>query len=162
MFLNRQTVSVSAASYLPGSRCYSSTCRRWEEAFDCSSKSFSFSLSAWHSLSICIFIRVPFSCPPPSSRPLIFHCHPSLMLLPRLSPPGGWQHGRPSQQVLCHSSGPEAQARGHPGPGLHGAGAAHPVLQVNSLQAHQDHLLQGRSFRRPVQTGQRLLLFFFH
>lgn len=67
--------------------------------------------------------------------------------------PGGGQYGRPSQQILCHRAGPKTQAGGHSGSCLNGAGITHPVLQVNPLQAHQDHFLQGWSFRGPVQTG---------
>lgn len=70
---------------------------------------------------------------------------------------GGWQHGCSSQQILCHCACPKTQTRGHPGFGLYGARAAHPVLQVNPLQADQDHFLQRWSFRRPVQTGLLLL-----
>lgn len=66
----------------------------------------------------------------------------NLSLLP--SPTGCRQHGCSSQPVLCHGEGPAAPAGDHPGPGLHGQGAAHPVLQINTVQAHPDHLLQGR------------------
>lgn len=58
---------------------------------------------------------------------------------------GGGQHGRPPQQVLCDGASPEAQTGSHPGLGLHGARALDPVLQIDPLQANQDHLLQGRS-----------------
>ena len=67
--------------------------------------------------------------------------------------PGGRQYGRPPQQVLRYGPGPEAQAGGDPGPLLHGARAPDPVLQVDPLQAHQDHLLPGRGVRGTVQTG---------
>lgn len=80
-------------------------------------------------------------------------------LIPPLSLSGGWKYGCPPQQVLRHCTGPEAQAGGHSGSGIHGAGAAHPVLQVDPLQAHQDHFLQGWSFRRPVQTGVLIIFF---
>ncbi|CAF88440.1 unnamed protein product, partial [Tetraodon nigroviridis] len=53
-----------------------------------------------------------------------------------------------------HRACPEATSGGDPGPGLHGAGAPDPVLQIHALQAHQDHLLQGRRVRGPVQTGR--------
>lgn len=69
------------------------------------------------------------------------HRHPAISLslnpaAPPLSFPGGREYGCPPQQVLCHCAGPEAQAGGHPGLGLHGAGIANSVLQVNPLQAH--------------------------
>lgn len=66
---------------------------------------------------------------------------------------GGRQYGRPPLQVLCYSTGPEAQTGDHPGFGLDGARALDPVLQVHPLQANQDHFLQGRRVRGPVQTG---------
>lgn len=66
---------------------------------------------------------------------------------------GGRQHGCPPQQILCHCAGPKTQAGGHSGSCLNGAGITHSVLQVNPLQAHQDHFLQRWSFRGPVQTG---------
>lgn len=66
---------------------------------------------------------------------------------------GGGQHGCSPQQVLCHSEGPAAQTRGHPGFGLHGARAFDPVLQIDALQANQNHLLQGWCVRGTVQTG---------
>lgn len=71
------------------------------------------------------------------------------------------QHGRPPQQVLCYSAGPEAQTGGHPGLGLHGEGALDPVLQIDPLQADQDHLLQGRSVRGTVQTGRTVFFLSF-
>lgn len=69
------------------------------------------------------------------------------------SPTGGGQHGRTSQQVLRHRAGAAAPAGGHPGLGLHGARAPHPVLQIDPLQTYQDHLLQGRRVGGAVQTG---------
>lgn len=77
----------------------------------------------------------------------VFNCFGiDLSLKPPLVhfPTGCRQHGCSSQPVLCHGEGPEAPAGDHPGPGLHGQGAAHPVLQINTVQAHPDHLLQGR------------------
>lgn len=67
---------------------------------------------------------------------------------------GGGQHGCSSQQVLCYSAGPEAQAGSYPGLGLHGARAFDSVLQIYPLQTNQDHLLQGWSVRGTVQTGK--------
>jgi len=69
------------------------------------------------------------------------------------APTGGGQHGRPPQQVLRYGARPEAEAGGHPGLGLHGARAPDPVLQIDPLQADQDHLLQGRRVGGAVQTG---------
>lgn len=68
-------------------------------------------------------------------------------------PTGGGQHGRTSQQVLRHGAGAAAQAGGHPGLGLNGARAPYPVLQIDPLQTHQDHLLQGRRVGGAVPTG---------
>lgn len=79
--------------------------------------------------------------------------HARLELWMMVPPTGGGQHGRTSQQVLRHGAGAAAQAGGHPGLGLHGARAPHPVLQIDPLQTHQDHLLQGRRVGGAVQTG---------
>ena len=75
---------------------------------------------------------------------------------------GGGQYGRPPQQVLCHGTGAEAQTGDYRGPFIHGAWAAHPVLQVHALQAHPHHLLQGRSSRRTAATGNQRTFFYHH
>lgn len=66
---------------------------------------------------------------------------------------GCWQHGCPPEPLCGHRACPAAPARDHPGPGVHGEGAAHPVLQVHPLQAQPHHLLQGRRLGRTVPPG---------
>lgn len=89
-------------------------------------------------------------------KPKINSCHWYLkprnvcLSLPQL---GCWQHGRPPQQILRHGARAAASSGHHPGPGHHGERAAHPVLQIHSLQAHQNHLLSRRHLWGPVQPG---------
>ncbi len=63
---------------------------------------------------------------------------------------GGGQYGRSSQQVLRYCARPAAQTGSDSGLGLYGARVTHSVLQVHSLQTHQNHLLQGRRVWGPV------------
>ena len=114
-------------------------------------------LSLSLTLSLCLCLSLSLT---PSLSPSLSLSFPhSLSLSPSL-PPGGRQYGCPPQPVLCHGSGPEAQAGNHRGPLLYGERAADPVLQVDPLQTHQDHLLQGRSSGGPATPGTPLSLSF--
>ena len=66
---------------------------------------------------------------------------------------GGGQHGRSSQPVLRQRPDPDPSGGDHSGPDDHGQGAPGRVLQVNQVQAGQDHHVQGRRQRGTVPTG---------
>lgn len=67
--------------------------------------------------------------------------------------PGGRQYGCSPQQILCHSASPKTPTGDHRRSLLHGAWTAHSVLQIDSLQTHQDHFLQRWSSRGTASTG---------
>lgn len=86
---------------------------------------------------------------------MYYHCiiPPSPSHPPPPTPVACGQHGRPPKSLQCHGAGPAAPPGDHCRAGLHGQGDAHPVLQEHSLQASEDHLLQGRGERGPVPAG---------
>ncbi len=68
--------------------------------------------------------------------------------------PGGWEHGCPPQSLLRHSAGTAAPTGNHPGPRHDGQRASHPLLSIDPLQTHPNHLLPRRSQRGTVPAGK--------
>lgn len=98
----------------------------------------------------CIFVASGNQTTIPDSA--AFNCDTPFLSL-SLSLPGGRQYGCSSQQILCHSASPETQAGNHRRFVLHGSRTANPVLQVDPVQAHQDHFLQRWSSWGTVAAG---------
>lgn len=78
------------------------------------------------------------------------------------------KHGWPPQPLLRYCASANIPSRditrtaiqsgSDSGPDQYGARTVDPVLQIHSLQAHTDHLLQGRSIRRANETGIGLVI----